>query len=90
MKLDVVKRIKYKTHNLLKQKKITTSQPPDGSFSHGNLTSPTLGKIGRFEPMQPVMIQQTHNYQARMVSWLEDVGRFAHFFLANLSDFFLT
>ena len=46
------------------------------------------GQIGRFEPMQPVMIQQTHNYQARMVSWLEDVGRFAHFFLAKGSEVF--
>ena len=80
MKLDVFKQIK---HTIIEAKKITTSQPPDGSFSHGNLTSPTLGKIGRFEPMQPVMIQQTHNYQARMESWLEDVGRFADFFLAK-------
>lgn len=51
MKLDVVKRIKYKTHNLLKQKKITTSQPPDGSFSHGNLTYPTgPARLGALNP----------------------------------------
>lgn len=87
MKLDVFKRIEYKTHNLLKQKISQPHSHPNGSFSNGCIwpirLSDRSGQIGRFEPMQPVMIQQTHNYQARMVSWLEDVGRFAQFFLAK-------
>jgi len=37
------------------------------SSVNGVLALWDLDDIGRFEPMQPVMIQQTYNYQARMV-----------------------
>lgn len=81
IKLDVFKQIKHTIYWSKKYHNLTATRWQFLQWLH--LLSDRSGKIGRFEPMQPVMIQQTHNYQARMVSWLEDVGRFAHFFLAK-------